>query len=240
MNRCVFKTKPYGGNETKTMCRLLFFSFCLLLFYSVLVQSSYAHKVNIFAYAENGRIHAEGYFVDGSKCKNAQVDVIDKKTGEKLFEGKTDNNGQFLFDIPRVTTLQLILHAGTGHQNEYILYEEELREAISETAENKKKEQKVKQTKERGYEVSETVPESKPKQREKPVSVQHGMNTMSHDMEESIEKIVDRKLKPVMKVLMTLQEKSEKPGITEILGGIGYIIGILGVIAYFKGRSKKP
>lgn len=241
MKSYVFKTKPCREIEIKKLLRLFCLSVCLLVFSGVLVQSSYAHKVNIFAYAEDGRIHAEGYFVDGSKCKNSQVDVIDNRTGEKLLEGNTDDNGQFLFDIPRVTTLQLILHAGTGHQNEYILAEEEVRGAMPNIEEKQKKEKNVKLIKKIGDEKHETVPESKPEQREKPSSIQHGINTkhtISHDMDAAIERIIDKKLQPVMKILLTLQEKSEKPGITEILGGIGYIIGILGLIAYFKGMAK--
>ena len=243
MKSYVFKAKPYSEIVMKKVLRLCCFAFCVLMVTGVLVQSVYAHKVNIFAYAEDGRIHAEGYFVDGSKCMNSQVDVIDNKSGEKLLEGRTDDHGQFLFDIPRVTSLQLILHAGTGHQNEYILSEEEVREAMPETEEKQKTEQKVKQTKKTGDGKQETVSESKPEKSKKSASIHHGMNTMnttSHDMDEAIERIIDRKLQPVMKILMTLQEKSERPGMTEILGGIGYIIGILGVIAYFKGRSKKP
>ena len=38
-------------------------------------------------------------------------------------------------------------------------------------------------------------------------------------------------------MLVKLQESSGKPGFTEIIGGIGYIIGILGIVAYFKARK---
>ena len=54
-----------------------------------------------------------------------------------------------------------------------------------------------------------------------------------------IEKIIDRKLQPVIRMLVNLQEESEKPELTEILGGIGYIIGILGIVAYFKRKFGK-
>ncbi|AZO95925.1 hypothetical protein [Halocella sp. SP3-1] len=49
---------------------------------------------------------------------------------------------------------------------------------------------------------------------------------------------LDKKLAPLNKKLSKL-ENSEGPGITEILGGIGYIFGIMGLTLYFtKGKNK--
>src|SRR4030042_7215724 len=56
------------------------------------------------------------------------------------------------------------------------------------------------------------------------------------EIEAIVESVIDRKLKPMERMLVKLQESSGKPGFTEIIGGIGYIIGILGIIAYFKAR----
>lgn len=213
---------------------LRFFSVFLGLLFSICLcaQSANAHKVNIFAYAENGSVYAEGYFVDGSKCKNSLVEVVDNKTGEKLLEGKTDENGQFSFDIPHATSIKLILHAGTGHQNEYTLTEEEVREAMLRAD---KEEGKL------AVKEKQTLPEETPRETEQQASIKHekkSTNLTSQDIDAAVERGIDKKLQPVMRILLNLQEKSEKPGLTEILGGIGYIIGILGIIAYFKGRTK--
>jgi nickel transport protein len=205
-----------------------------------MVQNAYAHKVNIFAFAENGRVHAEGYFVDGSKCKNSLIEVIDNKTGERLLEGSTNASGQFSFDIPRVTSIKLILHAGTGHQNEYIISEKEIEESMSDRKQDLKEkinaqiEKKADNFLKKKSQVTE--------QKEQTTAVQDAIgfaHQNSADIEASIEKVIDRKLQPVIRILMNLQEKSEKPGTTEILGGIGYIIGILGIFAYFKRKSVK-
>lgn len=217
---------------TRLMFRYLFLLlFIILIAVCAVVTPSDAHKVNIFAYAQDGKVYAEGYFVDGSKCKNSLISVIDDKTGEKLIEGRTDDNGQYSFEIPRVASLKLILHAGTGHQNEYVLTQEEIRGAmpLSEKRTEKQSEQR-----------KNAVPESKPMKSEQPAGVQTAINppTSSEDLEAVVGKVVDSKLQPVMRILVKLQEQSEKPGLTEILGGIGYIIGIMGIIAYFKGKSR--
>ena len=51
-----------------------------------------------------------------------------------------------------------------------------------------------------------------------------------------IENILDEKLTPVMREIKKSQEDKISP--TEIIGGIGYIFGIFGIIAYFLNRKK--
>lgn len=49
---------------------------------------------------------------------------------------------------------------------------------------------------------------------------------------------IDKKITPVNRKLLRI-ENNKGPGITEILGGIGYILGIMGFALYFtKGRNK--
>jgi nickel transport protein len=127
--------------------------------------------------------------------------------------------------------LKLILHAGTGHQNEYILSEEEVKGAMLPEEKGSDK---------RAVKSKGTLSGPKPQKKEKPADTARDMNsTMTpEDLDAAIERVIDRKLQPVLRMLVSLQEKAEKPKLTEILGGIGYIIGILGIIAYFKGRSR--
>ncbi len=53
------------------------------------------------------------------------------------------------------------------------------------------------------------------------------------------EALLDIKLRPIRRELVALRAAVSRPGITEILGGIGYIIGIAGIWAYMKSREKK-
>jgi nickel transport protein len=56
------------------------------------------------------------------------------------------------------------------------------------------------------------------------------------EIQSLIENTMDEKLKPIMREIKKSQEDSISP--TEIIGGIGYIIGIFGMIAYFLSRKK--
>lgn len=202
----------------------IIFSFLILT-----SSTAFAHKVSIYAYAENGMVFAEGYFADGSRSRNSRIEVLDAKTGEKLLEGKTDNKGRFTFRIPKTTSLKLVLHASMGHQNDYTLSVKEVKEAlgIQDTEVRSQNPDVRKQTDERGSQLSESAT---------PLTVDSGAS--SSEIEAAVSRAMDRKLQPVITMLLKLQENSEKPGITEILGGIGYIIGLMGMAMYFKSRRR--
>lgn len=88
-----------------------------------------AHKVNIFAYAENGMVYTESYFSGGKAVVNSKIEVFDCKTGNLLLGGTSDDSGRFSFGLPQKSAMRIVLNASMGHRNEYVLTEEELTEA---------------------------------------------------------------------------------------------------------------
>jgi len=131
------------------------------------------------------------------------------KEGKQLLEGKTDNRGKFSFKIPRLTDLRIVLTAGMGHKAEWTIPESEILEARADL-ESKK-----------GGEPSQ------------PIEV--GLS--KEEIKGLIEESLDRKLSPIVR--MMTESKSKGPSITEIVGGIGYIFGLMGIALYFKNRGKK-
>ena len=184
----------------------------MLFFASILIISSnspaLAHKVTIFAWVEGDSVFIESKFVGGRKATGAQVLVFDRE-GNQLLEGKTNNKGEFSFKIPKLTDLRIVLNAGMGHKAEWRIPESEIKEAGG---------------------VSEEKRTGK-----SPQLIDAALS--KQEIKELIEESLDRKLRPIMK--MMAESKSEGPSITEILGGIGYIFGILGVALYFRNRGKK-
>jgi nickel transport protein len=222
-----FKTKILNSK-----LKIFSFVFCILIFSFCFIDNSYAHKVNIYAYAEDGVVYSESYFVDGTKCKNSVLEVFNEKDGTKLLEGKTDEEGKFSFKIPKVTSLKLVLHASMGHQAEFTLGEDEIREAMGMKQLSESSNVKV-----TSKTVGGTVSVKTQKKETEEVPELKGIS--ESEIEAIVENAVDKKLQPVMRMLVKLQEVSGKPGVTEIIGGIGYIIGILGIIAYFKARKRR-
>lgn len=171
----------------------------------------FAHKVNIFAYVEGDTVYTESYFPDGTKVKDGIVEVYDSQ-GTKLLEGKTDENGEFNFKPPKKDDLKIVLIASMGHKNSYTLSADELAGIIA----------------------SEKAQE--------PESIESEKNFLPNQINlEQIKRIIDssldERLKPIMKQLTKAQQK--EVSFIEVIGGIGYIFGIMGIILYFANKKKK-
>jgi nickel transport protein len=182
----------------------------LALFFN-LVPAAHAHKVYVFAWAEGDIIHTESYFGGKKSAVGGLIKVFDPE-GKELLEGKTDEKGEFSFRLPKRTDLKIVLEASMGHRAEYLLKAEEIPGPLKRNgpaAENKKT----------------AVPTPR---------------AAAPDIEQIrgvVEEALDARLKPVLRTLARVQEE-RGPGVTEVMGGIGYVLGLMGLIAYFKARKK--
>ena len=174
-----------------------------------------AHKVNIFGYVEGDTIFTESYFNDGRKCVDSKIEVFDS-AGNKLLEGITNKTGEFSFKIPMKTDLKLVLTASMGHRAEYMMPASEVP----------------------GYDslqVKQKVPgEDITKQM---VAKRTDMAQVDLEQIKSVvEDAIDKKLKPLTKLIAKSQEHGVS--VTEVVGGLGYIFGLMGVAIYFKNKKK--
>lgn len=187
-------------------------SLIILFLASVLIISSTltasAHKVIIFAWVEGDTVFTESKFSGGKRAINALVEVFDRE-GQQLLEGKTDDQGEFSFKVPKLTDLRVVLTAGTGHKGEWTIPESEIREAVA---------------------LLEKKPAEGPSQ-----AIAVGLSR--EDIKDLIEESLDRKLRPIVRMMTESRKKG--PSVSEIVGGIGYILGLMGVAIYFKNRGKK-
>ena len=168
-----------------------------------------AHKVSIFAWVEGDTVYTESYFSGNKKVKNGLVEVFDP-SGKKLLEGRTNEKGEFSFKIPQKTDLHLVLTASMGHKNDFTLKAADMPEEIAKEAKKG------------------STPTGAPK-----ISTQ----VDPEQIRTIVGEVLDSRLKPIARSLAELRE-DRGPGLTEIIGGIGYIFGIMGLIMYFRSRKK--
>jgi len=128
---------------------------------------------------------------------------------KQLLEGKTNNKGEFSFKIPKLTDLRIVLTAGTGHKGEWTIPESEIQE-VAALLEKKKAE-----------EPSQTT----------------AVGLTKEEIKDLIDDSLDRKLRPIVRMMTESQSKG--PSVNEIVGGIGYIVGLMGVALYFRNRGRK-
>jgi nickel transport protein len=144
------------------------------------------------------------------------VEVFDPD-GKKLLEGQTDEEGAFSFKIPQKTDLRIVLEATMGHRAEFTMKAVELGGEAEEART-----------------PSESTPEGDGSRAES----SSGVHVDKEEIRRVVEESLDLKLKPILRQLAKLQEE-EGPGLTEAVGGIGYIVGIMGLILYFRSRRDR-
>ena len=88
---------------------------------------SWAHKVNIFAYVEGGKIYSESYFPDGQPVEGGTVEILDSQD-QKVAEGLTDKEGKCVLPVPKKDDLTVVINASMGHKNTFKLKKSELGE----------------------------------------------------------------------------------------------------------------
>jgi nickel transport protein len=194
----------------------------IFLLVVILASASHAlaHRVILFAYTEGDRVFTESYFSDGKKCQNSRIEVFDT-FGNKLLEGKTDKKGQFSFKPPKRTDLKITLTASMGHKDEYIISAGKLlgeAEGRPPQSDSHKAAKKVFQA-EKGSPARQLTPRE------------------VEQIRIVVEQALDEKLKPVMKLLSKPQ--TEGTSFVKVMGGIGFIFGIMGIILYFRSRRKR-
>ncbi|WP_457551946.1 hypothetical protein [Desulfobacula sp.] len=117
----------------------------ILLLFIIPVGYSFAHKVIIFAWVEDGYIHTESSFGSKNMAVNCTITSVDEK-GRVVNKGMSDEKGNYSFKIPEKIDSDLILQldAGTGHQAKWRLSKEELMSVPSDKDIQKAMEKKEK------------------------------------------------------------------------------------------------
>lgn len=194
--------------------KILFTAVIFSLVFIAVPEITLAHKVSVFAWVESDTVYTLSKFSGGKKVKQGRIVVYDPE-GKKLLNGLTDDQGEFAFKIPQKTALRVELVAGAGHKGYWLV---PLEEILGTPAPN-------------SGGIVEQAPTVKPAEKDRV--------TGSDDarLQAAIERALDKKLKPIMKLLA--ESKQAGPSLTDILGGIGYIIGLVGIAAYFKSRQKE-
>jgi nickel transport protein len=200
--------------------RRLLTGLAVTVLYSITALSAaHAHKVTIFAWAEGDRVFTESKFSGGKMVKAGKVEVFDN-SGALLLAGRTDEKGAFDFKAPSITDLKIVLTAGMGHQNSWLLSAAELSEGEPTP-------------------LTTHAPSSEPavlETGEETVSPAAGTGVTAREIEAIVSRQLEQKIKPLTRMLAASREKG--PTMSEIVGGIGYIIGLVGLGAYVRYRKE--
>jgi nickel transport protein len=197
----------------------------VILVLAVYTTPALAHRVIVFAYAEGDTINTESKFVPDTPVRQGKIEVMDKKTGKVLLTGQTDDQGKFSFKIPAAAVaqkldLEIVVEAAMGHRGAWLLKAASyLPGAVPGKA----------AAPAAPTPVSATTPAA--------ASGSKTANIDQQALEAALNKALMRQRGPINEKLTDLT--IHRTSLPDVLGGIGYILGLFGLWAYFQSKGKK-
>ena len=177
-------------------------------------QAAYAHKLKLFATAEGKTISGYAYLSGGARLRDQMVQVL-SPGGDNLGEAKTNDNGEFVFMATYKCDHLLRIDAGDGHGASFVVKADELPDDLPVLGVPVK-------------DAAETSAEAMATDR-------IGQPASSTETEKVIAKALGKQIRPLREQLDRLEDRIH---LRDVLGGIGYILGIAGIAFYFLGRRK--
>jgi nickel transport protein len=204
--------------------------FSAVLSFLLLSGAAWAHKVTIFAWVEGDTVYTQSKFSGGKPAKNSTVVVYDD-AGNQLLEGKTDKKGVFSFVVPKRTALMVALKASMGHLAEWKISVEEVTGQPTPT-EDSVAGLPANKVSERGDSTSAMI-----NQGERRPIVVSGDGLSREELRSLIDGALDEKLAPITRMLVASQDRG--PSVSDVVCGLGYIVGLMGVALYATNRNKR-
>jgi nickel transport protein len=203
-----------------SLSALCFQGILFILVISACATPALAHRVLIYAYAEGDTIYTDSKFVPDTPVRQGKILVMDKNTDKVLLTGQTDDQGKFAFKIPSEAAaqkldLEIVVEAAMGHRGEWLLKADK-------------------------YLTGATPGSSAAPAPASPTGPVAGgskpANIDQQALEAALNKALERQLGPINEKLTELTIHRTSP--TDIIGGIGYILGLFGLGAYFLSKRK--
>jgi nickel transport protein len=182
-----------------------------------------AHKLQVFAFAEGARISGSAYFAGGGAALVARIEVRDGE-GRVLAELAPDGEGRFVYTAAAPVDHLILAITSDGHQAEWRVPAAELATGF-------------------GYGGAIAQEAERPHRRDEPVIVETDASSTSATsvaildpaLESAIERAVARQIRPLREQLVAAEDRIR---FQDILGGIGYIMGLTGLALWWTSRRR--
>lgn len=189
-----------------------------------------AHKVTVFATADGKVIQGDVYFRGGEPARDVRVTAVGPQ-GETLGEAKTNEEGKFRIAVRFRCDHRLIADAGEGHGAEYTVRAEELPDDLpapggAEGSSNERSGESEPASSD-GHRKDETA---------QPGSTEGLRGAASR---EDLQGEIRALTRQIVELRRDLDEQRSQLRLQDVLGGLGYILGITGALFYFLGVRRK-
>jgi nickel transport protein len=197
----------------------------LLLALAIAAPPALAHRLLVFAYSEGNTIHTESTLIPNTPVRQGQVQVLAAPSGKVLLTGTTNDQGKFSFAIPpeaaaQQMDLKVAVEAAMGHRGEWLLKADSYLAGVRP--------------------ATAAPPATAPAPAAAPTPGPPGTKSVTVDrqaLDEALNKALERQLAPIQGKLAELT--APRTSLRDIIGGIGYVLGLFGLWAYLQSTRKK-
>ena len=204
----------------------------LLLAALALPADALAHRVNIFAWVEGENIVVECGFNRAAPVRGGLVTVYDAGDGKELLQGRTDDRGVFVFAVPEAVRvghgLRIEINAGEGHVNDWTMTAAEINEA-RDLGHGFLQAAPATAAKAPASATTSIVPAPEAPAAPAPLT--------AAEVRAIVGESLNAGLAPIRRELAALS--SPGPSVRDIVGGLGWIMGLIGIACWFMARRKQ-
>jgi len=170
------------------------------------------HKIHVFAWISGNTVTVESNFSGNRPLIDGTITVFDNESKAILLQGTGDKKGLFSFEIPpiaREKAMELLIVVNGSE----------------------------------GHRSQWLVPAEEYRSDQLPVEIVATTATTTtkppanDELKQIIQEILTQELAPIKRSLAAAENK--KPGFRDIMGGIGYILGLAGLVSWLKNRPAK-
>ena len=189
------------------------------------VSTALAHKLILFATVRGQAIEGEVYYQGGTSARDVTVNVV-APDGETLETLTTDADGKFSYYPNSRFVHRFIADAGMGHQTEYVVPAEELPEGLPDESAARAGRTAVPV----GTELEHMHDHG---------GADHRNDGVPASPAQAFETVDAEAIQQQIAVLRRdMQRWHTRLRLQDVLGGIGYIVGIFGAWAYLTARRQ--
>ncbi|WKW51920.1 carboxypeptidase regulatory-like domain-containing protein [Rhodomicrobium lacus] len=177
-----------------------------------------AHKLKVFATATGGVIEGYAYFGTGGRARLSSVTVA-SPDGTLLGKTTTDDEGNFRYEATRRVDHVITVDGGDGHVASYTVAADELPQALASGGDA-------------------AAPKPSPERTGAPVAAAPAISRGGEgaDLRAFIDQSIARQIRPLREQIDAYQEKIS---LHDVLGGLGYILGLGGLAFGFSQRRRR-
>ncbi|MCC4240597.1 hypothetical protein [Thalassospira povalilytica] len=210
--------------------RLRSFGLFILLFCAFGVSAAQAHNLNVFAISTGDTIEGYVYFTGGTRARAAEIE-LHADDGAVVAAARTDQNGAFAIRVSHRTPYVVQANTGDGHIATFTLTEDEFSENLppAKNASDITASFVTDNTPDAAVAPTKTSPSSS-------ATAPIGLKALTREeLTSLINHAVARQIGPLREEVNAYRNDVR---MSDIMGGIGVIIGIFGILAWVRARKQ--